>query len=188
MPASPARRQPRCRRGRARPRNEIGRRLDLSLDEGRAADEPGDEPVGGALVQVLLRADLPHGAVVHDDQPVGHGQRLLLVVRDHDGREPELPLQLADLDANLLAQLGIEVGERLVEQQHVGPEDERAGQRHTLLLAAGQLPRQAFAPGARAARAAAPRRRGCSISEASILRISSPKATFCATVRCGKSA
>ena len=59
--------------------------LDLPLDEGRAADEPGHEPVGRALVQVFLGAHLPHGAVVHDHQPVGHGQGLLLVVRHHDG-------------------------------------------------------------------------------------------------------
>ena len=65
-------------------------RLDLPFDEGRAADEPGDEPVGRALVEVLLRAHLPHGAIVHDHQPVGHRQGLLLVVGDHDGREPEL--------------------------------------------------------------------------------------------------
>ena len=107
--------------------------------------KPGDEPVGRALVEVLLRAHLPHGAIVHDHEPVGHRQGLLLVVRDHDGGEAELLLQLADLDAHLLPQLGVEVGQRLVEQQHVGPEDERARQRHPLLLAARKLARQALA-------------------------------------------
>ena len=148
----------------------------------------GDEPVGRALVEVLLRAHLPHGAVAHHHQPVGHGQRLLLVVRHHDRREPELALQLADLDAHLLAQLGVEVRERLVEQQHIGPEDERASQRDALLLAARELARQALAQLLEAHEAqglvdAAARSRPCRS-----LRISSPNATFCATVRCGNSA
>ena len=41
--------------------------------------------------------------------------------------------------------LASRLDERLVEQQHVGPDDQRAGQRHALLLAAGQLARQAVA-------------------------------------------
>ena len=57
----------------------------------------------------------------------------------------ELALQLADFDAHLLAQLGVEIGQRLVEQQHVGPKNQRTGQRHALLLAAGQLSRQPVA-------------------------------------------
>ena len=41
--------------------------------------------------------------------------------------------------AHLLAQLGIERGERLVEQQHVGLQHQRARQRHALPLAARKL-------------------------------------------------
>jgi hypothetical protein len=37
---------------------------------------------------------------------------------------------------HLLAQLGVEVAERLVEQQDLRPDDQRAGQCHALLLAA----------------------------------------------------
>ena len=43
-----------------------------------------------------------------------------------------------------LAELEVEGAERLVEEQHVGPVDERPGQRHPLLLAAGQLVRLAL--------------------------------------------
>jgi hypothetical protein len=42
---------------------------------------------------------------------------------------------------NLLAQLQVERAERLVEEQHRGVVDERAGQRDALLLAAGELAR-----------------------------------------------
>ena len=45
-------------------------------------------------------------------------------------------MQAADLEAHLLAQIGVEVRERLVEQQHRGLDDDGAGQRHALLLAA----------------------------------------------------
>jgi len=102
-------------------------------------------PVGRPLVKVALGADLAHRALVHHHQPVGHGQRLFLVVRDHDGGEAKLALQFADLDTDLLAQLGVEVTKRLVEQQHVGPDGKGTGQRHALLLAARELARQAAA-------------------------------------------
>ena len=42
---------------------------------------------------------------------------------------------------HLLAQLQVERAERLVEQQHLGPVDQRARQRDALALAARQLAR-----------------------------------------------
>jgi hypothetical protein len=66
------------------------------------------------------------------------------VGHEHGG-EPELALQLADLDAHVVAQLRIEVGERLVEEEHLGLHHEGAGQGHALLLAAGELARIALA-------------------------------------------
>ena len=41
-----------------------------------------------------------------------------------------------------MAQLGVEMGDRLVEQRHGRPLDEGACERDPLLLAAGQLGRQ----------------------------------------------
>ena len=49
-----------------------------------------------------------------------------------------------DLLAHPRAQRRVERGERLVEQQHLRAARERAGQRHPLLLAAGELVRQAL--------------------------------------------
>ena len=54
---------------------------------------------------------------------------------------PQPPLQIPDLDAHLLAQLGVQVGERLVEQQDVRPRHDGARQRHALLLPAGEFAR-----------------------------------------------
>ena len=109
--------------------------------------KPGDEAVGRALIEVALAADLADLAVGHDDEPVGDGERLFLVVRHHDGGEAELALQLADLDPHLLAQLGVEVRQRLVEEEHVRPDRERAGEGDALLLAARELARQALRVG-----------------------------------------
>ncbi len=52
-------------------------------------------------------------------------------------------LHVADQPAHVVAQPGVEIGERLVEQQEPRLDDQRAGQRHALLLAAGKLARQA---------------------------------------------
>ena len=48
---------------------------------------------------------------------VGDGQSLALVVRDQDGAELEIQDQLADPEPGLLAQLGVEVRQRLIEQK-----------------------------------------------------------------------
>ena len=56
----------------------------------------------------------------------------------------ERALQLLQLDLQLLAQLAVERAQRLVEQQDVGLEDDGAGQRHALLLAARELRRPAI--------------------------------------------
>ena len=62
---------------------------------------------------------------------------------DVDGGRADLLLQLLDLAARLHAQLGVEVGERLVHQEHLRVAHERAAERDALLLAAGELARLA---------------------------------------------
>jgi hypothetical protein len=70
---------------------------------------------------------------------VGHGHGLDLVMGDIDHGQPEPLLQVADLDAHLRAQLGVEIGQRLVHQADRALRDDGARQRHALLLAAGKL-------------------------------------------------
>jgi hypothetical protein len=60
-------------------------------------------------------------------------------VGDVDGRDAGLLLDLLEPDAGLLPELGVQVREGLVQQEHVGVVDEGAGQRDPLLLAARQL-------------------------------------------------
>ena len=78
---------------------------------------------------------------------VGQRQRLGLVVGDIDEGDAGAALQLLQLDAHVLAQLGVEVGQRLVEQQDSRLDHEAARQRDALLLAAGQLVRIALPRG-----------------------------------------
>jgi hypothetical protein len=79
--------------------------------------------------------------VAHDHDPVRQLERLLLVVRHVDGRDPELTLDLADLLAQGDADLRVERGERLVEEEDLRLDRERACERDALLLATRQLVR-----------------------------------------------
>ncbi len=69
----------------------------------------------------------------------GHGHGFRLVVGHVDEGGLQLLVQLADVGAGFHAQLGIQVGERLIEEEnfwlaHDGPTDS-----HTLALATGEL-------------------------------------------------
>ena len=98
------------------------------------ADEIADERVRRLVEQLGRRAALHHAAVMHDDDGVGEGQRLGLVVGDVDHRQVELAMQRLQLGAELPFQLGIDHGQRLVEQHggDVGA-DQAAAERDLLL-------------------------------------------------------
>ena len=116
------------------------RRIErLAAQDVAAADEARDELRPRPAVDLLRRAELLDPAEVHHRDQVGRGHRLGLVVGHVDRGVAILVVQAADLEAHLLAQVGVEVRERLVEQQGLGLDHQRAGQRHALLLAARQL-------------------------------------------------
>ena len=112
---------------------------DLARQPVHDAHEVGDEQVGRALVDVARAAVLLQHALVEDRDPVGQRHRLRLVVGDVDEGDAGAPLQALELAAHPLAQLGVEIRERLVEQQDRRLHHQRAGQRHALLLAAAEL-------------------------------------------------
>ena len=56
-----------------------------------------------------------------------------------DERDPEVALQPPELAAHAHAKEGVQGRERLVEEEHRGIGDERAGERDALLLSAGEL-------------------------------------------------
>ena len=82
-------------------------------------------------------------ARTQDDDAVGQCHRLDLVVGDIDDRGLHLPVQALDFRAHLGAQLGIEIGERLVEQEDIGMTNDGAAHSDPLTLASGELARLA---------------------------------------------
>ena len=109
-----------------------------------ATDELGDEAIDRPVVKIDGVADLLDHAGVHDDDAIRHLHRLVLVVRHHDRRDAQRRLQVLDLGAQFLADLGVERRQRLVQQQHGRLGRQRARQRDALLLSAGQLVRILF--------------------------------------------
>jgi hypothetical protein len=103
------------------------------------------ERVGRALVHLLGRARLPDAASVEHDHPIRQLQRLLLVMGDEHRGDVDLLVQLAQPAPQLLADLGIERAERLVEQKNTRLDGERPCERDALALAAGELCRLALA-------------------------------------------
>ena len=101
--------------------------------------KPATASVSRRGEDLARRADLDDAAVHEDGDAVGERHRLFLVVGDVDGGRAERALQLVQAEPGLEAQLGVEVGERLVEQEQLRLADDRPGQRHALLLAAGEL-------------------------------------------------
>ena len=120
----------------------IGRARDVEQVD--RADEVGDEHVGRRVVDLLGRAELADLAGAHHGDAIAERQRLVLVVGDEDRRHRDLPLQRLQPHPGPVAQLGVEVGERLVEQQQARRRRQRPGQRDALLLAARQLVRVAL--------------------------------------------
>ena len=114
-----------------------------AVDEVRPADEIRDEAVVRVEVDLLGRAELDDPPGAHHGDHVGEGQGLHAVVRDVDGGDLELLQEGAQLLARLLPQLGVEVAERLVEEDDARLGHQRPGQRHPLLLPAGELGRRA---------------------------------------------
>ncbi len=62
--------------------------------------------------------------------PVGHGQRLALVVGDVDHGDTEALVQMLDFHLHVLAKLLVQRSQGLVHQHQLRLEDQRAGQRH----------------------------------------------------------
>ena len=91
--------------------------LDLCLNQVGIPDEGGCETAGGPLIKVARTALLHDASLVHEDDAVAHDHRLSLVMRDIKRRPPQPALQRQEFEPHALAQAGIEVGQRLVEEQ-----------------------------------------------------------------------
>ena len=90
---------------------------------------------------ILGGSDIDDAALAHDGDAVGNGKRFLLIVRYQNGHDRKPLLQAADFLAQLGAQIGVEIGQRLIEQKDGWLDHKRARNRDALLLAAGKLRR-----------------------------------------------
>ncbi|MCY1299576.1 hypothetical protein D9M70_491090 [compost metagenome] len=90
------------------------------------------------MVDVERTADLLDPTAVQHHQPVGQRHRLDLVVGDVERGRAEALLQALDLAAHRDAQLGVEVGERLVEEEGRRLAHDGAAHGDALTLAAGK--------------------------------------------------
>ena len=104
----------------------------------RRADEFGDEDVLRRIIEFQRRADLFDHAVAQDDDAIGHGQRLDLVVGDINRRRFQALMQRLDLAAHADPELGVQVGQRFVEQEDLGIAHDSAAHGDALALAAGE--------------------------------------------------
>src|SRR5487761_350711 len=105
----------------------------------RGADEAGHELVHRVVVQLTRRGTLLEVAAAEHRHPVPHGHGFYLVMRHVDRGDAEAALQLGDLAAGLHAQLGVEVGQRLVHQEDLGLPHDGPAHGDALPLGAGQL-------------------------------------------------
>ena len=74
--------------------------------------------VRGSGEQLGRRPELQDPPVHDHADTIGKCRRVLEVVRDEQCRQPQLGQQLGELAAHDAAGVGVERGERLVEQQH----------------------------------------------------------------------
>jgi hypothetical protein len=102
------------------------------------ADEAGDEDVAGWSYMSRGVAHCWRQAVLEQGDAVTHRHGLGLVVGDVDRGDAEAALQRRDLGAGLHAQLGVEVGQRLVHEEDLGGADDGAAHGDALTLATGE--------------------------------------------------
>ncbi|MNI40092.1 hypothetical protein D3C73_942950 [compost metagenome] len=107
------------------------------------ADEVRHVSAGGLAVDGARRAQLRHAAALQHRDLVGQGQRFFLVMGDEDGGDAGFALQFGNGLPHLDAQLGIQVRQRLIHQQHLRFDDQCARKRHALALSTRELRGQA---------------------------------------------
>ena len=86
----------------------------------------------------LRGVDLQQVGLVHDGDPVGHGEGLVVVVRDEQGGGAGGDEDVAHLVGEAFAQGAVQGRQRFVEQQQPGPRREGPGEGHALAFTSGE--------------------------------------------------
>ncbi len=96
------------------------------------------------FVELVWLVDLGDTTGLHHHHPIADRQGFGLIMGDHQRGNADFVLNAADLELHLFAQVGVQVGQRLVEQQHWRLDYQCAGQCDPLALTTGQLARVAL--------------------------------------------
>jgi len=108
----------------------------------RRTDEARHEQACWTIVDARRIGILLDVAVFHDGDARRQRHRLHLIMRDIDDGAAEILVQPFDLDAHFGAELGVEIGERFVEEINASLAHQSPPDGHALALAAGELARQ----------------------------------------------
>ncbi len=119
--------------------------LDDAGQECTEADEVRHLARRGLVIEPVRRIPLLDVPGLHHADVVGEREGLVLVVRDEQGGGAGALEDVAQIEREPLAQVGVEVREGLVEQQDRRRRRQRARERDALLLAARELVRIARA-------------------------------------------
>ena len=90
------------------------------------------------IVNIQRRINLLHHAQLHDHDAVRQSHGLGLVVGYVNNGKAVFLLQFLNLKAHLFPQMGIQAGQRFVQQHHIRVNSQGPGQGYPLLAAAGQ--------------------------------------------------
>lgn len=110
----------------------------------RPSDEPRHESVGRPPMDLGRRADLLDATVIDHRQSSAQGHGLFLIVGHVHGGHAPLGVDPLNLPPKLAAKVGIQMGERFIQEQNAGRSDEGPCQCHALPLASGELVRSSL--------------------------------------------
>ena len=122
-----------------RPARDAAGGADSGGQEIGLAQEGRAEKRGRPVVNLARRPLLHHLAKVHQHHLVTHHERLGLVMGNVDERRSNPALDLTQFDLHGLAQLEVEGGQRLVQEEHRRLGHQRTSQRDPLRLSARKL-------------------------------------------------
>src|SRR5450830_344471 len=105
----------------------------LIVEQVFVTHEVGNEARAWCTEQLFRCIQLLDLAAVHDHDAVRQGQRFFLVMRDVQHGDAEFALDAAQFSAHLHAQFGVQIGQRFIEQQQLGFNDDGTCQRRLLL-------------------------------------------------------
>ena len=105
---------------------------------------PANETISGPGVDLERQPHLLDSSVPHHHHAVSERHCLDLVVRHIDRSGGDALAELLELDAHVRPELGVEIRQRLVEQEDLRMAHETTAEGDALLLAAGQFARLAL--------------------------------------------